>query len=176
MIEVVAALSAANAAFNALKSGVEKGKELQDMAGTLASFFEANEQISEASIEAQEVSNTAKMVAGKSIEYQAMEVALAKQRAARLEKELREYLIYTGQGDFYRDMLKQRRIIKQRRLEAVRAAAKRKSDMIDIVVGIVAVGVVVVTLIGMVYFIAKVNAASDYYLDVYYGNLYLANH
>ena len=31
MIEVVAALSAANAAFNALKSGVEKGKELHFM-------------------------------------------------------------------------------------------------------------------------------------------------
>jgi|GEM_PF-1340208 len=150
MIEVVAALSAANAAFNALKRGVEKGKELHEMAGTLSSFFEANEQISEASIESKEVSNAAKLLSKKSIEQQAMEVALAKQRAARLEKELREYLIYTGQGDFYRDMLKQRRIIRQRRLEHASAVAKRKSDTIDIIFAVVAFGIAVGAIIGMV--------------------------
>jgi len=150
MIEVVAALSAANAAFSALKAGVDKGKELHDMAGTLSQFFEANEQISEASIENQEASTTAKLVAGKSIEQQALEISLAKKRAATLEKELREYLIYTGQGDFYRDMLKQRRILKQRKLEAARAAAKRKSDMTDIAVAVVGMCIVVGALTLMV--------------------------
>jgi len=150
MIEVVAALSAANAAFSALKAGVDKGKELHEMAGTLSKFFEANEQISEASIENKEVSTTAKLVAGKSIEQQALEISLAKKRAATLEKELREYLIYTGQGDFYRDMLKQRRILKQRKLEAARAAAKRKSDMTDIAVAVVGMCIVVGALTLMV--------------------------
>ena len=150
MIEVVAALSAANAAFSALKAGVDKGKELHEMAGTLSQFFEANEQISEASIENQEVSATAKLVAGKSIEQQALEITLAKKRAATLEKELREYLIYTGQGDFYRDMMKQRRVLKQRKLEAARAAAKRKSDITDITVAIIGLGIVVGALAAMV--------------------------
>jgi len=150
MIEVVAALSAANAAFNALKAGVDKGKELHDMAGTLSQFFEANEQISEANIESQEISNTAKLLAGKSIEQQALEITLAKKRAATLEKELREYLIYTGQGDFYRDMLKQRRILRQRKLEAARVAARRKSDATDIVVATIVVSIAVAALVAMI--------------------------
>jgi len=150
MIEVVAALSAANAAFNALKAGVDKGKELHDMAGTLSQFFEANEQISEANIESQEISKTAKLLAGKSIEQQALEITLAKKRAATLEKELREYLIYTGQGDFYRDMLKQRRILRQRKLEAARVAARRKSDATDIVVATIVVSIAVAALVAMI--------------------------
>lgn len=149
----MAAVGVANSAFKALKAGIEKGQELQDMAGVLSKFFEANEQISEANIENQEASNTAKLVAGKSIDQQAMEIALAKRRAASLEKELREFLIYSGQGDFYRDLQRQRRTIKQQRLAAARVAAKRKSDLIDLGVIIGAVALVSILIGVMVHLI-----------------------
>ena len=50
MIEVMAAVSIANSAFNALKTGIAKGKELQDMGQTLGAFWDANESILEAII------------------------------------------------------------------------------------------------------------------------------
>jgi len=164
MIEVVAALSAANSAFNALKAGIQKGQEIQDMAGTLSKFFEANDQISEANIENEETSTTAKLIVGKSIDEQALEIALAKRKAAQMEKDLRELLIYTGEGDTYREMLKQRRRLRQKRLEQARAAAKRKSDIIDIVVAIVGLSVVVGACIFMISLMAEVSAKPNFYL------------
>ena len=48
-----------------------------------------------------------------------------------MEKELREYLIYTGQVDFYEDMMKERRIIRQSRLLAAKRKAEKRAFMLN---------------------------------------------
>ena len=55
----------------------------------------------------------------------------------QLEKELYEFLLYTGQGDFYEEMMKERRVIRQRRIEAAERAARKRANFID---GIAIVG------------------------------------
>jgi len=67
-----------------------------------------------------------------------------------IEKELREYLIYTGQMDFYEDMLKERRTIRLARAAAAKAAAERKAMIIDIAA--VAFGILSVVGIGVAMF------------------------
>jgi len=132
MIEVMAAVSLANSAFNALKSGLEKGKELQDMGETLGKFWDANERITQAGIENEAAPYAKKLLQGKSIESQALEITIAKNKAREMENELREYLIYSGQGQFYREMLRERRNIKNERLRAARAKAVAKKDATDL--------------------------------------------
>jgi len=44
---------------------------------------------------------------------------------------LYEYLLYTGQQQFYDDMMKERRVIRQRRIEAAQAAARKRANIID---------------------------------------------
>jgi len=164
MIEVAAALSVANAAFNAIKAGVDRGKELHEMAGTLSKFFDANETINEASIRNQETSATVKFIARKSVEEEAMELALRKREMDMKYKALRELFIYSGNGETFRDFERQRRVIRQRRYEAARAAAKRKSDMIDLVIIVVGIGIASVALVLMASFVNAANAAQNFYL------------
>ena len=142
MIEVMAAVSIANSAFTALKAGIAKGHELRDMASSLAKFWDANEKILEAKIENETASVLTRAVKGKSIEAEAMEITIAKHKAAQMEKELREFLIYSGQGEFYRDMLRERSRLKNERLRLARARAQQRKDMIDIslLVGVVIIG------------------------------------
>ncbi|NBR39565.1 MAG: hypothetical protein EBT93_09150, partial [Alphaproteobacteria bacterium] len=151
-IEVAAALSVANAAFNAIKAGVDRGKELQEMAGTLSKFFDANEQIHEARIKNQESSNTKQLFLKKSVDEEAMELALHARDMQLKYKRIRELFIYSGEGETFREFERQRRIIRQRRYEAARALAKRNSDMIDL--GVIVVGFAIA--IGMIFFMIAV--------------------
>ena len=133
MLEIGAVIALANSSYRMLKQGIEVGRELQDMTGTLASFFDCSEKIQEAAIQNEETPYTKKLLSGKSVEAEALEITAAKHKMAALEKELREYLIYSGQGEFYKDMMKERRRIKLKRLEAARAAADRRRTLIDFV-------------------------------------------
>ena len=164
MIEVAAALSVANAAFNAIKAGVDRGKELHEMAGALSKFFDANETINEARIRNQETSATVKFIARKSVEEEAMELALRKREMDIKYKALRELFIYSGNGETFREFERQRRVIRQRRYEAARAAAKRQSDMIDLVIIIVGIAIATGGLVLMASFVNAANAAQNFYL------------
>jgi len=132
VIEVMAAVSIANSAFNALKTGIAKGKELQDMGQTLGAFWDANESILEAGIKNESASYAKKLLNSKSVESQALEITIAKTKAREMENELREYLIYSGQGEFYREMLRERKNIKNERLREARARAMAKKDAADL--------------------------------------------
>ena len=79
-----------------------------------------------------------KLFAGNSVEAQALEITAARHKMAALEKELREYLLYTGQVGFYEDMMKERRNIRAARLrEAARKAESKRlwTDIIALVLG-----------------------------------------
>jgi len=162
--ETVAILGAANSAFNAIKAGVQQGKELHEMVGSLTKFFDANEAINEARIRNQETSATVKFIARKSVEEEAMELALRKREMDIKYKALRELFIYSGNGETFREFERQRRVIRQRRYEAARAAAKRQSDMIDLVIIVVGIAIATGGLVLMASFVNAANAAQNFYL------------
>jgi len=64
-------------------------------------FFDAKEVMSEATAKAETSSMTGKLFAGKSVEAEALQATAAKFKVRQLEKELYEFLLYTGQADFY---------------------------------------------------------------------------
>jgi len=133
MIEIAAALSMAGSAFNMIKGAIEKGQEVQDMYDVFAKFFDAKEQLAEADQHAKNPSMVGSLFGGSSVEAQALQVTAARHKIKQLEKELYEFLLYTGQQQFYEDMMKERRIIRQRRIEAAQAAARKKAMIIDCV-------------------------------------------
>ncbi len=141
MVEIAAALSMAGSAFNMIKGAIEQGREVQDLAQTFSSFFDAKEQIAEANIAASNPSMLGKLFSGKSVEAQALQVTAAKHKMMQLEKELREFLIYTGQMQFYEDMMRERRVIRAARIKAAQAAAEKRAFWIDF--GLIAVATVV---------------------------------
>jgi hypothetical protein len=124
MLEVAAAISMANAAFNGIKRAVDAGKEIEDVAGYFGKFFDAKDKLYEARQLAENQPVVNKLFSGSSVEAQALEATAAKYKMEQLEKDLREYLIWSGQGAFYEDMMMERRRIKQ----AIAAEARRKAE------------------------------------------------
>ena len=122
------------------------GREAQDIAQYFGNWFEAKEQLSEAQQYANNPTLASKLFSGKSVEAQALQITSAKYKIQAMEKELRDYLLYSGQSDFYEDMMRERRVIREQRFrEAQRKAESRKMflDGIAIVTGML-IGAVIV--------------------------------
>lgn len=132
MVELAAALSMASAAFNGIKRAVDAGREVEDVAGYFGRFFDAKDQVNEARQLAQNQPVVNKIFSGSSVEAQALEATAAKYKMEQLEKELREYLIWSGQGAFYEDMMQERRRIKQARAAEARRKAENRKFWIDV--------------------------------------------
>ena len=154
MIEIATAVSLASSAYGAIKKAMETGQEVEDMIGYFSKFFDAKEQLSEANMKASTSSFVGKLFNSGSVESQALEVTAARHKIMAIEKELREFLIYTGQIEFYEDMMKERRAIRLARAEAAKAAAERKAFWIDVTAVVGALSVVAGILIGMISIIA----------------------
>ena len=90
MIEVATAISLASSAFNALKKGMETGREIEDMVDYFGKWFEAKDALSEQNINANNQPMFKKMFSGNSVEAQALQVTHAKHKIKQMEKELLE--------------------------------------------------------------------------------------
>lgn len=132
MLEIGIAINMAVSAFNGIKKAVEAGREIEDVAGYFGKFFDAKEAISEASQYNSNIPLVKRLFSGNSIEAQALEITAAKHKTAQLEKELREFLIYSGQGQFYEDMMRERRNIREARIAKARESALTKKFWIDV--------------------------------------------
>lgn len=155
MIEIATAVSLASSAYGAIKKAMETGQEVEDMIGYFGKFFDAKEQLSEANMKASTSSFVGKMFNSGSVESQALEVTAARHKIMAIEKELREFLIYTGQIEFYEDMMKERRAIRLARAEAAKAAAERKAFWIDVAAVTAALAVVVGIVVAFISIIAS---------------------
>lgn len=134
MIEIATAVSLATQSYNVLKKAMETGREMEDMHQYFGKWFEAKEQISEANMYAKNTSIVKKMFSGSSVEAQALEITAARHKIEQMEKELREYLIWSGQEKFYNDMMVERRKIREMRLREAKRKAESKKLWTDIIV------------------------------------------
>ena len=155
MVEVAMAMSLAKSAFAGIKKAVELGREVEDVAGYFGKFFDAKDQLAEASQYEKNTPIVKKLSSGSSVEAQALEITAAKHKMATLEKELREYLLYTGQVGFYEDMMKERRLIRAARLRAAARKAENKRLMVDIIALIIGTIISGAIVFGLVYLITS---------------------
>ncbi len=140
MIEIAAALKVAHSSVQLITKAVNAGHDVMELTDQIGKFFNAKEQIQEAEIAAKNPSMAAKLLAGGSVEAQALQVTSAKYKIAQQEKQLREIIMIYGAGEqFYKDMLKERRMIRERRMKEARKKAARKKMFLDFL--LIAVGV-----------------------------------
>ena len=135
MMEIAAAISLATSTFNALKKGMEAGREIEDMMDYYGKWVEAKEALSENAINNSKQPLVKKLFSGNSVEAQALQVTQAKHKIKQMEKELYEYLLYTGQQEFYNDMMRERRVIREQRMLEARRRAERKAFWTDLIIG-----------------------------------------
>ena len=94
-MDPITAITAATTAFNTVKKMVAMGRDVEDTFGQLGKWYSATSDLQEAERQSKNPPLFKKIVASKSVEEEAINVYVAKKRAAQQEKELRELLMYT---------------------------------------------------------------------------------
>jgi len=128
-LTITACISGATRAYNMVAKCVNAGREIEDTAQYIGKFFDSKEKILEIEKENQ---YGPKFLRGSSVEAQALEIQMAKHKTQQMEAQLREVIVLYGPGEaFYNEMMKTRRTIRQQRLAAAEARAKKKRLLID---------------------------------------------
>ena len=138
-MESIAVVAAANSAYNTLKSAISNGREIADLAPVLGRFWDAKENLSAMEQKTKHPNLIEKTFGAKSVEAQALHITLHKNKIATLETELKELFIYTGNGNLWEDMMRERRHIRNRRAKEAREKAMTRR----LIWNIVAIGALV---------------------------------
>jgi hypothetical protein len=144
--EIIAAVNVCASAYRFMKTAVQEGKDLNDMGRAIGKFFDAREEISVLEQQATNSGAIQRLFGGKSIEAQALEITLQKDKAIRLEKDLKDLFLYSGRGDLWEDTIRERARLRNLRIAEAKQKAQSRAAMIDIaaIIGTFAVIFIVV--------------------------------
>ncbi len=114
MIDPVTAIAGATAAFNAIKKGIQVGRDLQDMGGQLSQWAGAIADLDFADRQTQKPPWYKAL--GSGVEAQAMEIWQAKQKAESMRKELKDFIsVYYGPSKWQEILEIEAQLRKQKR-------------------------------------------------------------
>jgi hypothetical protein len=129
MIDPVSAFALASGAFNMIKKAVAAGREIEDCAGYFGKFFQGVSDVNKAEEESKNPPLFRKLLSGGSVEQEAFQAVVHKQKILEMERDLRELITIRYGEDIYREMLQMRRTIKQDRERTIYKQAKRRKDL-----------------------------------------------
>ena len=144
MIDPVTALAGATAAFNMLKKGIAVGKDLQDMGGQLSKWAGAIADLDFA--DKQNRKPAWYKTLGGGVQAEAMEIFAAKQKAASMRQELKDYIsVMYGPSKWQEileieaDLRKQKREHEHRQMEIKQAIIEWTAGFALFVLGVGAI-------------------------------------
>ena len=154
MLDPVSALAIATSAFNLLKKGISAGRELEDMAGQLGTWFGAVSDVKSAEEEAKDPPLFRKLISSGSVEQEALQALVARKKIEQQEKELRELIVWRWGTEEYTAMMRDRARIKDTRAKAIqnqrRKMRKFIANTLTIVVILGLVGALLALIIGII--------------------------
>jgi hypothetical protein len=139
MLDPVSALAIATSAFNLLKKGISAGRELEDMAGQLGTWFCAVSDVKSAEEEAKDPPLFRKLISSGSVEQQALQALIARKKIEQQEKELRELIVWRWGVEEYTAMMRDRTRIKDTRAKAIQNQRRKMRKLIANVLTITAI-------------------------------------
>jgi hypothetical protein len=127
MIDPITAFATAQAAIKGVQAAIKMGKDIQAVSKDIMKFFDAKDVVVKAATKS-------KNSKGRSDTSMALETAMNAKALVDAENDLKEMLIYSGNGDVWNALLVERNAIAARRkadaLEARRASAKARARLI----------------------------------------------
>ena len=154
MIDPVSALAIATSAYNVIKKGIEMGRELEDMAGQLGTWFGAVADVKSAEEEAKDPPLFKKLISSGSVEQQALQALIARKKIEQQEKELRELIVWRWGTEEYTAMMRDRARIKDTRAKAIQNQRRKMRKFIANILTIGAIlaliGIIVAFIIGII--------------------------
>lgn len=156
-ITLTAAFATAQGAVNGIKAAINMGKDINGIIGDFNKFFSASNEL--LSADGQLKAKNAKKTDAQ-LGQQALQTAWAARQVRLYAKELKELLIYSGNGDLWDDMLaEQTRLIKEKKEYERRQAAiekKKKEQMAELIMlSLIGVGsfMILIPIVGTAFFI-----------------------
>jgi hypothetical protein len=154
MLDPVSALAIATSAFNVIRKGIEMGRELEDMAGQLGTWFGAVSDVKSAEEEAKDPPLFKKLISSGSVEQEALQALVARKKIEQQEKELRELIVWRWGTEEYTAMMRDRARIKDTRAKAIQNQRRKMRKLIANVLTIGAIvgliGIIVAFIIGII--------------------------
>jgi hypothetical protein len=154
MLDPVSALAIATSAFNLLKKGISAGRELEDMAGQLGTWFSAVSDVKSAEEEAKDPPLFKKLISSRSVEQEALQALVARKKIEQQERELRELIVWRWGTEEYTAMMRDRARIKDTRAKAIQNQRRKMRKFIANVLTIGAIvgliGIIVAFIIGII--------------------------
>lgn len=126
MIDPISALAVASSAFNAVKSAVSAGQDIENMAGALGKWMGAVSDIKKAEEMNKKPPLFKKLFASGSVEEEAMQIFLAKKKAEDMREQLREIIVATRGPSAWEELIKTEADIRKRRQETIYAQEERR--------------------------------------------------
>ena len=154
MLDPVSALAIATSAFNLLKKGISAGRELEDMAGQLGTWFGAVSDVKSAEEEAKDPPLFKKLISSKSVEQEALQALVARKKIEQQERELRELIVWRWGTEEYTAMMRDRARIKDTRAKAIQNQRRKMRKFIANILTIGAIlaliGIIIAFIIGII--------------------------
>jgi hypothetical protein len=154
MLDPVSALAIATSAFNLLKKGISAGRELEDMAGQLGTWFSAVSDVKSAEEEAKDPPLFKKLISSRSVEQEALQALVARKKIEQQERELRELIVWRWGTEEYTAMMRDRARIKDTRAKAIQNQRRKMRKFIANALTITAIlaliGIIVAFIIGII--------------------------
>lgn len=132
-MEILTAVAAATSAYKTVVKLVGAGRELEDVAGQLGKWYTAASDIANAEQEAKNPPFYKKLLYKGSVEEEALNATIAKQKLAEQETELRTMIMYRYGSNVYKEMIELRRKIRKQREQAVYKRRKMRQNIIEAV-------------------------------------------
>lgn len=146
MIDPITAISAASAAFGYLKKGIAVGKDLQDMGGQLSKWAGAIADLDFADRQNQKPPWYKALGGG--VQAQAMEIFAAKQKAAAMREELREYISVMYGPSKWQEILEIEADLRKQKREHEHRQMEIKQAILEWSIGILVFILLVGSLVG----------------------------
>ena len=142
----------ATAAYRGIKSAIDTGKNLHDMAGTLSQWAGAMSDLDFSHKQAQNPPMFKKLFGASQIEQNALEVWGHKQKAKEMREEMKTHISFYYGPSAWDEIVRIEGEMRKERAREVYAAEERKQLIIEWIVGLLAAGIGGSMLVGMIYF------------------------
>ena len=147
MIEIVAAVSAASGAFNAIKQGFAAGREIESMAGDLSRWMGAVSDIRKADEYNKKPPLFKKLFNAGSVEEEAMQIFMAKKKAEDMRAELKQIISFTRGPSAWEELLRTEADIRKKRQQAIYDQKERQRKLFEWI----AIGFLVLVIGGFIF-------------------------
>ena len=122
----------ASTTFKGLQVLVSKGAEIEHVAQKLGHWYTLVSDINQAEHEAENPPLFKKMFDGSSVEEQALNAVIAKQKIEEQNRQIRELIMYAYGEETYREMLQMRKDIRAKREKMIYKQRRRQRRMLDV--------------------------------------------